>query len=790
MSRFFCCLVFVFWIVSAAALPAATVYDVGPGKPLTSLFDVPWKTLQPGDVVNVYPKPGGYHEKIQVSASGTAAQHIVIRGVRDPVTGALPILDANGAVEDPKTDWRSPVLSPYGMITVSPRKSVYVYGQPGVSFVDIETLDIRNAYYTADNSITYTDQTGAVRKWDGFACGVYVEWALDFTLRGCEISNCGNGLFANSKNGAVQSSARLLIEKNYFHDNSLPATVDPDTGAVLSNGYHEHHIYTEAAGVTIQFNKFGRLHAGAHGCAIKDRSSGEVIRYNEFDILEESNVLALLDPQGGAGYIEQQQHYLDSYVYGNLITIENYASGADLFWWGAYNGSSQYQALHRGTLYFYHNTVVVHHGKTSLFFLPSTTYTGSAPTFENVDCRNNIFYVDPGFQGNQYDAMHWFTSGATNGGGDINLGVNWVSPGILKEAPFHAYGGALNGVANLITGDAGGNNDPHFVDMVAHDYRALPGANTTDAAGPIAPAALPTFDDTMEYVAPQSSKARVLQGAKSDLGALENGGSGTPTPAPARNLNISTRGKVQTGDQVMIAGVVVTGSQSKKVLLRALGPSLAAAGLPNALPDPALELHEADGTVIRNGDWRATQQAEIAATQLAPINDKESAMIVTLPPGAHTAIISGQNGETGTALIEAYDLEAGSGASLANISTRGFVQSGNDVLIAGFILGGAQGSTRVVVRGIGPSLANAGVTQPLTDPTLELHDGNGALLTNNDDWQSDAAAAAFLQTNGLAPSNSSEAAIFQQLTPGAYTAILSEKLGRSGVGLIEVYNLQ
>ena len=262
-------LVFLFSLTTGSA----AVYEVGPGKQLTSLFGVPWKSLQPGDVVNIYPKPGGYKEKIQISASGTAAQHIVIRGVPDPVTGALPVLEANGAVEDPSTDWRSPVLSNFGMITVSPRKASYVYGSYHVSFVDIENLEIRNCIYTTDNSITYTDQFGQVRGYDGFSCGIYVEWARDFAVRGCEIHHCGNGLFANSKNGSAQSSARLLIEKNYFHDNSLKATVDPVTGVTISNGYHEHHIYTESAGVTIQYNKFGALLPGAHGVAIKDRSS-------------------------------------------------------------------------------------------------------------------------------------------------------------------------------------------------------------------------------------------------------------------------------------------------------------------------------------------------------------------------------------------------------------------------------------------------------------------------------------------------------------------------------------
>ena len=158
-------LVFLFSLTTGSA----AVYDVGPGKALTSLFGVPWKSLKPGDVVNIYPKPGGYKEKIQISESGTAGQHIVIRGIPDPLTGALPVLEANGAVEDPSTDWRSPVLSDFGMITVSPRKAGYVYGSTHVSFVDIESLEIRNCIYTTDKSITYTDQFGQVRGYDGLS---------------------------------------------------------------------------------------------------------------------------------------------------------------------------------------------------------------------------------------------------------------------------------------------------------------------------------------------------------------------------------------------------------------------------------------------------------------------------------------------------------------------------------------------------------------------------------------------------------------------------------------------
>jgi len=276
-------------------------YDVGPGQPLAALRDVPWGALQPGDFVNIHYKSGGYHEKIQISASGSAAAHIVIRGIPDPVTGALPVIDGKDAVEDPSIDYRTPQFAAWGVIVVSPRKSGYVYGAYHVSFVDIETLDIRNATYTGDGSITFTDQFGVVKGYGGFACGIYIEWAHDLAVRGCEISNCGNGIFANSKNQEAQSSQRLLIEKNYFHDNSNPPIPDPNNpdGLPISNGFGEHHIYVESAGSIIQYNRFGKLRPDARGTAIKDRSSGQIIRYNEFDMDGESNVLALMDPQGG-----------------------------------------------------------------------------------------------------------------------------------------------------------------------------------------------------------------------------------------------------------------------------------------------------------------------------------------------------------------------------------------------------------------------------------------------------------------------------------------------------------
>jgi hypothetical protein len=234
----------------------------------------------------------------------------------------------------------------------------------------------------------------------------------------------------------------------------------------------------------------------------------------------------------------------------------------------------------------------------------------------------------------------------------------------------------------------------------------------------------------------------------------------------------------------------VSGTQPKKVLVRAIGPSLGNLGVTTPLLDPVLELHLADGSVIANDDWKSAQQSEIEATGLAPANDKESAIIATLPPGPHTAIVRGTNQSTGTAVVEAYDLAASSGSVLANISTRGFVGSGNDVLIGGFILGGTSGSAHLIVRGLGPTLTGLGIPEALLDPAITIVNQNGATLASNDNWQDDAANAAALTSTGFAPTANVEAALALSLPPGAYTAILASQTGLPGVGLIEIYNLR
>lgn len=244
--------------------------------------------------------------------------------------------------------------------------------------------------------------------------------------------------------------------------------------------------------------------------------------------------------------------------------------------------------------------------------------------------------------------------------------------------------------------------------------------------------------------------------------------------------------QVLTGDQVLIGGFIVTGSEGKEVILRAIGPSLGTVGVADPLSDPVLELRAQDGSLITTNDnWQDAGNAGDIPTNLQPSNDLESAILSVLDPGLYTAIVSGKDGATGVGLVEVYDLDTVANSQLANISTRGFVDTGDNVMIGGFILGGEGESADVVVRAIGPSLIQAGIPDALPDPTLDLRDVNGVLVMSNDNWMD----ATELPPANLQPTNDLESAVSVSLPAGAYTAIVSGKDGVTGVGLVEVYKL-
>ena len=262
-------------------------------------------------------------------------------------------------------------------------------------------------------------------------------------------------------------------------------------------------------------------------------------------------------------------------------------------------------------------------------------------------------------------------------------------------------------------------------------------------------------------------------------------------PQAAQLLNISTRARVQTGDNVLIGGFIVTGAEPKQVLLRAMGPSMNANGVPvqGRMTDPTLELYDATGALVTTNDnWtESPERAQIEATGIPPNDDRESAIVRTLAPGSYTAVLSGKNESTGIALVEIYDRSAGANSVLANISSRGFVEAADNVMIGGFIAGNNTGNTKILVRAIGPSLQGQ-VPNALADTTLEVYDANGVPIGSNDNWQ-ESPDRAEIEASGIPPTHEREAAVVRTVAPAGYTAILRGKNDTSGVGVVEIYDI-
>ena len=261
-----------------------------------------------------------------------------------------------------------------------------------------------------------------------------------------------------------------------------------------------------------------------------------------------------------------------------------------------------------------------------------------------------------------------------------------------------------------------------------------------------------------------------------------------PFTPPGKAVNLATRLFVDTGERVAIAGFIVTGDISKKVLLRGIGPSLSQSNVPTPLADPTLTLFDSGGNIqMTNDDWKnSPDAAEIMATGIAPQNDLESAIIANLAPGNYTVALAGRDNGVGNGLIEVYDLASGNSSTLANVSTRGYVGAGDNVMIGGVIIGNGE-SPIVVVRALGPTLAASGIVEPLLDPTLELYDENGAVLASNDNWKQGQPQSVIAVQ--LAPSDDREAVIVAFVAPGNYTAVVRGKNNTTGVALVEAYRV-
>ena len=376
---------------------------------------------------------------------------------------------------------------------------------------------------------------------------------------------------------------------------------------------------------------------------------------------------------------------------------------------------------------------------------------------------------------------------------------NDYHPSWSPDSARIAFTSNRNGNLDIYVMNADGSNPTNLTNNPVPDYepnweRLITLPPPTPSPTPTATAtATPTATATATATAPGTPTVTPT-GTPTATATATPTATGTPIP-PTQAINLSTRMRVQTAANVGIGGFIITGTDPKHVLLRAIGPSLTQLGVPDALADPVLELHGEDAFVtIVNNNWRddPAQETAIRATGIAPTNDLESAIDATLASGAYTAIVRGNGNTLGVALFEVYDLSPAPGSKLGNISTRAFVDTGNNIVIAGFIVGGPPqtGLDKIIVRGLGPSLTELGVPDALADPRLDLRDANGTLLLSNDNWQDDPTGQIGIQliAAGLAPTNQLESGLVATLPPGLYTALLSGVNNGTGVGLVEVYD--
>ena len=472
---------------------AVRYFDVGPGQSYSALGQLPWSQLHGCDTVRIYPKANNapYQEMMLISAGTNLAlsapnQFMRVLGMPDPATGVRPIIDGSHATQLETLPGQAARSLQYhdnngnrqlfrlGLVMVGPQLG-YNYNFGPAGYIAIENLDIRNV----TNGGAFADgKTGQADTYGSFGSCLYVEAAAHVVIKNNLLHNCGNGLFMNSKNGAlVELSQDVLVEGNQFFNNGNA----PLNG--VTNGYSEHHSYTEARDITFQYNHFGDVRPGAFGDCLKDRSSGLVVRYNTF--ASSCGIhLNLMDSTGGGPLIYLDPGYAQTYVYGNLFD-ETPAAGhsTTLVFYGGDSGQGAH--YRQGTLFFYNNTQVLTadagHGVYPEVFLFNLSMPGAV-----ADVRNNVFQntpVTPGTPG-QVQVM-------ALGQGTVKLASNWVPPNAMAYWIGHLTGAVVNGWGS----SQGASQQPMFLNATLHDYRPAVGSpliNAGDGLGALPAWALPT----------------------------------------------------------------------------------------------------------------------------------------------------------------------------------------------------------------------------------------------------------------------------------------------------------
>jgi Putative Ig domain len=470
----FVALSFAFLASGSKAIAQAGLYEVGPGKPYTSIGAVPWESLQPGDTVLIYYRTTPYKEKWVICRQGTSSAPITVRGVLGP-NGELPVIDGNGATTRSALNYWNQERS---IIKIgganNPPDTV-------PQNITIENLDIRSAR----TPYSFTAANGTTQNYTTNASSIYVEKGENIVVRNCRIHDSGNGFFVASSD--VLASRNILVEGNYIYDNGI------------ENSIFEHNNYTAAAGITFQYNHFGPLRAGCQGNNLKDRSAGLVVRYNWIE--GGNRQLDLVDGEDSS-LIRNDPRYRETFVYGNVLIEPDAAGNRQIAHYGGDSGvTGNYR---KGTLYFYNNTIVsTRTDRTTLLRLSTNE--------ETCDFRNNIAYMTAAGS----------TLSLVDSSGVLNLSHNFFKPGYV--ATFGTLAGTINDDGTAVLGAS-----PGFVDEVGQDYNLATGSNCVNAGTFLHPNVLPANDVTRQYVKHQSSEERLNDGAL-DIGAYERQAS---SPAP------------------------------------------------------------------------------------------------------------------------------------------------------------------------------------------------------------------------------------------------------------------
>jgi cyclophilin family peptidyl-prolyl cis-trans isomerase len=427
------------------------------------------------------------------------------------------------------------------------------------------------------------------------------------------------------------------------------------------------------------------------------------------------------------------------------------------------------------------------------------------PGISNI--RGTIAMAQNGSDANS-GTSQWFINLADNGGAPNNLDIRFSNAG-----PYTVFGKVVNNTMGAVDAIAAvprynfGNVNPAFSSLPLRNYDSVSAVQVGNLVSILSSSHIPTLNYSAQ--SDSASVSVVVSGTKllvagNSVGSAHvtvtatdfDGGTVTQVfnvnviAAPGRLVNLATRMQVGTGDNALIAGFIMQGSSPKRLAIRAIGPS---SGLPGAVANPTLELHDSSSaTIATNDNWGdAANKQDVSDIGLVPGSPNESVILTTVPSStngvAYTAVMRGANNSTGLGVVEVYDLDSGPGSTLLNISTRGQVGADPNALIAGLILGGADSKT-VLVRAIGPSLTGFGVPNALTNPTLELRNAQGGLIDSNDDWMNSPQKTQ-IQNSGLAPTDSKESAVVQTLAAGQYTAVVHGANGGTGVGSVEVYQL-